>query len=299
MEAAEVVLDIAEVPFIPFGNLRTTTVDKIKMSDSHNMLAFTVDIENTEIMTGGIKDLAKNEYLPHFVFNQVHTMEFGAGEDPRFLYYTEATKQENRPWRVMRVDLKTGNKVVIYEDTDPTHYVDLGVTKDKQFLVISSNTKEDSEVLVLRRGEECEANNSKPSVLLPRRAEVRAHVDHIRDFFVVISNVSTEDHSFRVASMADSELDKDASEARKWMDLLDPKLASDDLLIAEVDAFKDFIAVYCKRDGKPEIIVQDLDSQKFSTINVNDDVGAIAAGMNQEYESKLLNFNFQSPFVYM
>jgi len=131
MESSEVVLDIAEVPFIPFGSLRTTSVDKIKMSDSHNMLAFTVDMENTEIMTGGVKDLAKNEYLPYFVFNNVHTMEFGAGEDPRYLYYTEATKQENRPWRVMRVDLKTAAKTIVYEDNDPTHYVDMGVTKDK------------------------------------------------------------------------------------------------------------------------------------------------------------------------
>lgn len=192
-------LDIADVPFIPFGALRKTTVDKIKLSDNHNMLAFTVDMDNSEIMTGGLKDLAKGEYLPHFVFQNVHTMEFGAGEDPRFLYYTEATKVENRPWRVMRVDLKTGAKTVLYEDTNPTHYVDLGVTKDKKFFIISSNTKEDSEILVLRRDEEKEKQKEKPTLLLSRDREVRAHLDHIRDFFVVIRNVSAEDSSFRVA----------------------------------------------------------------------------------------------------
>jgi len=68
LDKAEVVLDIAEVPFIPFRCLRTTSVDKIKLSDTHKMLAFTVDMENNEIMTGGVKDLEKNEYLPYFVF---------------------------------------------------------------------------------------------------------------------------------------------------------------------------------------------------------------------------------------
>ena len=92
MEHAEVVLDITEVPFIPFGSLRTTSVDKIKMSDNHNMLAFTVDMDNSEIMTGGLKDLVTNQHLPHFVFQNVHAMEFGAGDDPRYLYYTEADK---------------------------------------------------------------------------------------------------------------------------------------------------------------------------------------------------------------
>lgn len=65
---SEVVLDIAECPFIPFHNLRTAYVDKLKMSDSHDLLAFTVDIENNEVMTGGIKDMRKKEHLPHFVF---------------------------------------------------------------------------------------------------------------------------------------------------------------------------------------------------------------------------------------
>ena len=192
------------------------------MSDSHNMLAFTVDMDNSEVMTGGLKDLAKGEYLPHFVFQNVHTMEFGAGDDPRYLYYTEANKSDNRPYRVMRVDLKTANKSVVFEDKDPTHYVDMGVTKDKKFLIISSNTKEDSEVLVLRRDLESEKLDLKPTILLERQPEVRAHIDHIRDFFVMIGNASAEDHSFKVASMSDTELEKAQVDSRIWSDLLDP-----------------------------------------------------------------------------
>lgn len=187
MEKAEVVLDIAEVPFIPFQNMRTTSVDKLKLSDSHKLLAFTVDIENSEVLTGGVKDLDKNEYLPYFVFKNVHTMEFGAGENPRFLYYTESTREDNRPYRVMRVDLKTANKSIVYQDNDPTHYVVLGMTKDKKFLVISSSTKEDSEILVMRRDEESEAKEEAPVLIVPRQNEKRAHIDHVRDFFVTIT----------------------------------------------------------------------------------------------------------------
>ena len=41
-------------------------------------------------------------------------MEFGAGENPRYLYYTESTKEENRPWRVIKVDLQTNQKTTIF-----------------------------------------------------------------------------------------------------------------------------------------------------------------------------------------
>ena len=99
--------------------------------------------------------------------------------------------------------------------------------------------------------------------------------------------------------MYDTELEKTKANDREWMNILDPKIANDDLLITEFDPFKDFIAIYCKRNGKPEIIVQDLDTKKHSIINVNNDIGSISAGMNQDYETKKLNFHFQSPFVYM
>lgn len=39
----------------------------------------------------------------------------------------------------------------MFVDTDQTHYVDIGVTKDGRYLVINSNTKEDSEVWVVDR----------------------------------------------------------------------------------------------------------------------------------------------------
>ena len=117
-------------------------------------------------------------------------------------------------------------------------------------------------------------------LLVPRRNEIRAHIDHVRDFFVTVTNSSAQGHSLIVASMADSELEKSDPDQRVWEDFLDPQSSKDDLVLTEIDPFKDFIALYCKRNGKPEIMIQDLDSKIYSTINVNNDVGTISAGMN-------------------
>lgn len=53
----------------------------------------------------------------------------------------------------MRLDVKTGISSTIFIDAKPTNYVDIGLTKDKKFVVINSNTKEDSEVWVAERTE--------------------------------------------------------------------------------------------------------------------------------------------------
>ena len=49
----------------------------------------------------------------------------------------------------------------------------------------------------------------------------------------------------------------------------------DDLVITEFDGFKDFIAIYCKRAGVPEICIQDLETKKFQSITIEIDVGEI------------------------
>ncbi len=44
--------------------LRKTIVSKLKMSDDHNLVGFTIDIGNTEQLTGGIKDMTTGKILP-------------------------------------------------------------------------------------------------------------------------------------------------------------------------------------------------------------------------------------------
>lgn len=56
----EIVLDLEEVPFVSQRMVRKTIVDKVKMNDDHSLIAFTIDIGNTERLTGGIKDMRKN-----------------------------------------------------------------------------------------------------------------------------------------------------------------------------------------------------------------------------------------------
>ncbi len=106
-----------------------------------------MDIGNTERQTLGIRNIAKNYYSPIRIDN-ICQAEFGASSN--ILFYT-STDEANRPCSVKMVDLETNNTSTIFTDDNPTHYLDLGITKDKKYLVIASNTKEDSEIWILPR----------------------------------------------------------------------------------------------------------------------------------------------------
>lgn len=154
----------------------------------------------------------------------------------------------NRPYKVKQCCLVTGVESTIFIDEEPTHYIDIGITKDKLYLVISSNTKEDSEIWIRARDF---SNELVPKKLVSRVADVKAHIDHLRNFFVMITTLGSKTKNYRIATLQDENL-HDSND--KWEDLL-PFEHSKDLVISEFDGFKDFIAIYAKREGIPEICV--------------------------------------------
>lgn len=185
-----------------------------------------------------------------------------------------------------RLCLETMQATSIFVDDDPTHYVDIGVTKDQKYLIISSNTKEDSEIWVLPRegGDEAQPGQDafSPAKIVHREKDVRVHIDHLRDFFVTIT--TDENKNYKLAKLPDSKI-QDGIPLSEWEDLL-AGFSNQDLVITELDVFKDFFAIYCKRNGRPEILIQDLDTNEFHSIDVDEEVGEILPGLNQDYDSK-------------
>jgi protease II len=83
-------------------------------------------------------------------------------------------------------------------DDDPTHYIDIAVSKDKKYLIINSGTKEDSEIWVIKNVDSNEPEKIAPKLLIPRKKDVRVHIEHLRDFFLIISNNEATSKNFKL-----------------------------------------------------------------------------------------------------
>ena len=69
-------------------------------------------------------------------------------------------------------------------------------------------------------------------------------------------------------------------------------------MITDFDCFEDFLALYCKIDGKPDILIKDLNSEQVQALHVTESVGEITPMVNDNYRAQKLEFLFSSPFVY-
>jgi len=238
--------------------------------------------------------------MMHITLNNVCQIEFGAGKD--HLFYTETEGINRRPYKVTKLDLKTGEKQSIFVDDDPTHYIDISISKDRKFLIINSSTKEDSEIWVLPRAPiEGWPDSPLPKKVVARSHNMSASLWHVRDFFILITKeLSGKAKSQRILALDDKEIFEGDGTPKlsQWRDYLDLQESTDDLVITEFDSFENFIAIYCKRNGKPEILIQDLDSKTFDSVDIENDVGEIHPGINQDYKANELTFTYESPFVY-
>lgn len=74
---------------------------------------------------------------------------FGQDENGDDMVYYVEMNEHNRPFKVKRKSSGSGEEQSVFIDDDPTHYIDINVSKDGKFLFINSGTKEDSEIWVI------------------------------------------------------------------------------------------------------------------------------------------------------
>ena len=65
--------------------------------------------------------------LHNIRLENISCMEFGADGDT--LYYV-MTDQHNRPYKVNQLSIESGEIQTILMDDDPTHYIDISLSKD-------------------------------------------------------------------------------------------------------------------------------------------------------------------------
>lgn len=178
--------------------------------------------------------------------------------------------------------MKTKKEKILFTESDTSRYVNIYQSKDGKYLFVNSATKEDNEIWVIDRDDP-----SSIRLLVDKENSGNAHVDHLRDFFIQITNQGEEDKNFHLLIMKDGEY--------KWEVLVDKE---EGVVVSDYDGFKNFIAVYMKKNGEPLIKIIDLeDTSNQHTVQVGQE-GSNSPGLNQNYDQNTLRFIHQSPFIY-
>ncbi|MFN4114137.1 MAG: S9 family peptidase [Sphingomonadaceae bacterium] len=250
----------------------------LSMSQNGRFLAYSTDINGSERYTARIKDLQTGELLPDELTNLRGGLTWVANDTA--LVYGPSTEE----WRTLEAKLHVigtpvDSDVTLYQEQDQSFGVGVGLTAQKDWLVIATGDNETSEVRLVRAD-----IPTGPQILVkPRQKGVEYDVD-VRDGTLFVH--TNDDHvNFRLATAS---LDKPG----EWTTLI---AGSDEFYLTGFDLFKDFYVTEGRLNGLDQIQLRDYrDPKKITPIAFPEASYDAGLSNNPEYDVAKLRLTYES-----
>ncbi|KAJ3609955.1 hypothetical protein NHX12_022049 [Muraenolepis orangiensis] len=166
---------------------RNYVYSRVRVSPSEKHLAATVKSSSREqarcVVVKLTDPASPPQDVPQIVFTLDNVFNFEWANDV-VLFYT--TQEGLRCGRVFRLDLTSpaATHGPVFQDTRPDVFVEVALSRDGRLLTINSNSKTDSEVWFI----DVTTPTFDPVLVQPRLPELMYHVEHWRDWLVILAN---------------------------------------------------------------------------------------------------------------
>jgi len=164
------------------------------VSPDNTRVAFTVDFTGGRQYRIFVRSIATGETIDRGIDNASPDLVFAADSDTLFYVRNDpATLRSYQVW-LHRLGTRPKSDMLIYEESDPTFSVSIGLSKSRKFALVNISEERTSEVRYLP----IDQPMGEFEVIEPRQQGVIYEVDHVGDMFFIRTNLDAPD--FRLMS---------------------------------------------------------------------------------------------------
>lgn len=275
-----------------------------RVSEDGRYLAYTLSVEGGDRYICHLRSL-DNASLFHVIRGQnIGSIEFGS--DSNF-FYSESNAL-NRPFRVMMQAIRPGvltPPVEVYRDEDEQFFVDVRKTKDGKYLILSSDSKEKGNALVVPASYPVIPTPLKPFFPEGKPVELTGKdhwswLEHYDDSFVIVT--SDRGSNYRIVYARDEVALRHKGDC-VWNELLPHR---EDVQITDVDVFQDRLVVYenhltFERNHRIRVVNLDHGLTKAAQHSRDEDVvlhfpplSSVTPGLNKNFRQESFSFVYSS-----
>jgi oligopeptidase B len=270
----EVVLDVNELAkgqiFMSLG--------EFEVSDDGNWLAYSTDNTGFRQYVLAVKDLRTGKTLPDRA-ERVGSVAWA--NDNKTFFYTIEDAQTKRQYRMYRHTAgTTGADTLVYEEKDERFNVNVGKSRSKGYIFLVSASHTTSEARYIA----ADQPGAEWKVMEPRKQDVEYYPDHNGDFFYLRVNDTGRNFRLVKAPVADPR-------RANWQEVVPER---PDVMLRDVDFFKNYYVSYERQDGLPQIRVTDLKSGKSRRIEFPEPAYLSYGYINAEYDTNKIRYGYQS-----
>ncbi len=257
-------------------------VSGLVVSDNNEWVALGEDDISRRLYNLRFKNLATGEYSPETIPN-TEGGSYAWAADNKTVFYIKKDLVTLLGFQVWRheVGADLAKDVMVYEEKDNRHYIGLGRTKSKKFIIIYSELSE-------QQSEHRFLDASNPggnfTVFQPRTMGLVYDMDHYNDKFYIRTNLDAT--NFR---LMETPLDKTSKE--NWKEVIPHR---SDVYLAGIMIFKDHLVISERKAGLMNLRV--INQKDKSDYYIQFDEPAYFAGVsiNPDFNTNILRFSYTS-----
>ncbi|MCP4301965.1 MAG: S9 family peptidase [Gammaproteobacteria bacterium] len=270
----EVLLDVNELA----GDADYFSVRGFRVSPDDRIAAYGVDTQGRRFYDLYFLDLETGKTLPGTIDDTTSNFEWA--NDSQTILYGKQHPETLRSYRVFRHKLGNAEDTLVYEEKDETNYLYVNKSLSGQYIFLTSSHTLYTEIRYLP----ADSPEDEPTVFLARENDHEHFVTDGGDRFYVVSNEGAE--NFRILEAPLDNTSKDA-----WTEVLAHR---DDVLIRNLEVFKDFLVVEVYENGVTQLEVIERSTGETYRIEFAEDVYTAYADDNYEFDTSWYRYTYES-----
>lgn len=253
----------------------------ISISENNKLVSYGVDTVSRRKYTIYVKNLETGEVLDENI--PLTTGRATWANDNKTLFYTRKDEETLRSNEIYRHTLGTNpnDDALIFTEEDETFGTYVYKTKSRKFIVIGCYSTLTSEFRVLNANTPCD----EFKVFQPRERGLEYSISHYDDSFYVLTN-KDKAINFKLMKTSEGKTTQD-----NWVDMIPHRK---DVLLEDIDIFKDYLVVSERSNGLNEIRIKRWDGADDYYIPFDNETYTAGTGGNPEFDTDILRYGYNS-----
>lgn len=253
----------------------------LSVSPDNKWATFAVDVVGRRIYTLQIKNLETGEILPdtieHVTGNSVWA------NDNLTIFYSRQDKKTLRSDKIYKHKMGEDpkNDVLVYHEKDETFHIDIHKSKSRKYLSIDCSSTMTTEYRILL----ADTPDGEFQVFQPRVRGVEYSISHYGEHFYILTN---KDKATNFKLMKTSET---ATTIENWVDLIPHR---EDVLLEDIDIFKDYLVVSERSNGLNKIRIMPWSGEGEYYLPFGSETYTAYTTTNVDFDTEILRYSYQS-----
>jgi oligopeptidase B len=251
------------------------------VSPDGNLLAYSYDNTGFRQYTLAVKDLRTGQTLGD------HAERVGSvvwANDNATIFYTQEDAVAKRQYRMYRHTAgMAGADTLVYEEPDERFEMEAFKTRSQEYIFLMSESHTTSEARYIPAKDP----TGEWKIVEPRKQGVEYYPDHNGQFFYIRVNDTGRNFRLVTAPVTDPG-------SANWHEVL---AQNPDVMLDDVDFFRNYSVLYQRENGLPRIRVTDLRNGESKKIEFPEPAYAAYSYVNRVYDTTEFRYGYQSPIT--